>query len=191
MPLALGASTMDHTTQGSPSIAVMPPEEGAVWSESASVKSAQLLPESLSGRPEGSGIDVSSAAQSITVVDATSNLHPYFTHRLDAGPIRLTMIAHAFNYRVAVLRDGVRSAVNVGRSRRAEGRILEDTGIPWGHQVAVMFQIVSAFALEVPAFLQDIEKLQGASPNVQLSCEPWGHVDHIGVDCGLWMSLIG
>ena len=42
-------------------------------------------------------------------------------------------------------------------------------------QVAVMFQIVSALALEVPAFLQNID--------VQLSCEPWGHVDHSGGGC--------
>ena len=47
--------------------------------------------------------------------------------------IHLTTIAHAFNYRVAVLRDSVRSATRVGRSRRAEGRILEDTDVPWGH----------------------------------------------------------
>ena len=154
---------MGRTMQGSPSMAIIPPEGGgAVLSESALVKSAQLLPESLFGQPEGSGMDVSSAAPSTTVVvfpqevllvDATSNLHPFFTHRLDAGPIRLTTIAHAFNYPVAVLRDGVRSAARVGHSRRAEGRILEDAGVPWGHQVAVMVQIVSALALEMPAFL--------------------------------------
>ena len=129
-------------------------------------------------------MDVSSAVVSFPhkfpIVDATSNLHPFFTHRLDAGPIRLATIAHALNYRVAVLRDGVRSAVRVGRSRRAEGRILEDTDISPGHQVAVMFQIVSAVALEVPAFLQNIENLRGVSPDVQLSCEPWGHLDHSG-----------
>ena len=51
-----------------------------------------------------------------------------------------------------------------------------------------MFQIVSVLALGVPAFLQDIEKLQGVSPNVQLSREPWRHVDHIGVDCGCLSS---
>ena len=71
---------------------------------------------------------------------------------------------------------------------KSGGRILEDTGGPWGHQVAVMIQIVSALALEVPAFLQNIEKLQGVSPNVQLSCEPWGHADHIGGDCGCLSS---
>ena len=62
--------------------------------------------------------------QEVLLVDATSILHPFSTHRLDAGPIRLTTIAHAFNYRMAVLRDGVKSAARVGRSRRAEGRIL-------------------------------------------------------------------
>ena len=35
-------------------------------------------------------------------------------------------------------------------------------------------------ALEVPAFLQNIENLRGVSPDIQLSCEPWGHVDHSG-----------
>ena len=142
-------------------------------------------------------MDVSSAAlssavvsfpQKVLLVDVTSNLHPFLTHRLDAGPIRLTTIAHAFNYRVAVLRDGVRSVTCVGRSRRAEGRLLEDTDIPWGHQVAVMFQIVSALALEVPAFLQTIEDLRGVSPDLQLSCEPWGHADHIGGGCGCLSS---
>ena len=137
-------------------------------------------------------MDVSSAALSSTVVsypqevllvDANSILYPFSTHRLDVGPIRLTTSAHAFNYRVAVLRDGVKSAACVGRSRRAEGRFLEDTVIPWGHQVAVMFQIVSALALEVPAFLQNIGKLRGVSPDVQLSCEPWGHADHSGGGC--------
>ena len=106
-------------------------------------------------------MDVSSAALNsavvtfphmVMLVDATSNLHPFFIHRLDAGPIRLATIAHAFNYRVAVLRDGVRMVAHVGHSRKAEGRILEDTDVSWGHQVAVMFQIVSALALEVPAF---------------------------------------
>ena len=75
----------------------------------------------------------------IFFIDTTSNLHPFFTHRLDAGPVRFVTIAPAFNYRMAVLRDGVRSATCVGRSHRAEVRILVDTNVPWGHQVAVMF----------------------------------------------------
>ena len=93
-------------------------------------------------------------------------------HKLDAGSIWLMTIAHAFNYRVAVLRDGVKSAIRVGRSRKADGQILADTDISWGHQVAVMFQIISTLALEVPTFLQSIAKLRGLSPNVKLYCEP-------------------
>ena len=90
-------------------------------------------------------------------------------------------IVHAFNYRVAVLRDGVKSAIRVGRSHKAEGRILTD--VSWGHQVEVIFQILSTLALEVPTFRQDIERLRGISPNVQLHCEPWGHVEHCDVNC--------
>ena len=121
-------------------------------------------------------------------MDATISLHPFFMHRLDVGPICLKTIAHAFNYRVAVLRDGVKLAARVGRSRRAAERILEDIGIPWGHQVAVMLQIVCALALEVPSVLRDIESLHGVSPNDSLSCEPWGHIDHTGRDCACLSS---
>ena len=92
-------------------------------------------------------------------------------------------IAHAFNYRMAVLRDGVKSAVRVGRSRKAEGRFLTDMDISWGQQVAVMFQIVSTMALELPSFLEALEDLRGVSPNVQLDCEPWGHMDHCDEHC--------
>ena len=46
-----------------------------------------------------------------------------------------------------------------------------------------MFQIVCTLALEVPSVLRDIESLHGVSPNVSLSCEPWGHTDHTGMDC--------
>ena len=110
------------------------------------------------------GSAVVSFPQEVLLVDATSISHPFSTHRLDAGPNRLTTIAHAFNYRMAVLRDGVKSAARVGRSHIAEGRILEDPAVPWGHQVAVMFQIASVLALEVPAFLQGIARLRGMSP---------------------------
>ena len=64
--------------------------------------------------------------QEVLLVDATISLHPFVMHRLDVGPIRLTTIAHVFNYRVVVLRDGVKSAARLGRSRRAAERILED-----------------------------------------------------------------
>ena len=50
-------------------------------------------------------------------------------------------IVHAFNYRMAVLQDGVKSTFRVGRSRKPEGCFLANSNIPWGKQVAVMFQI--------------------------------------------------
>ena len=133
-------------------------------------------------------MDVSSAAVFGSGVSSTrgsfSGCYQYLTSIFHTPvwcrPIRLTTISHAFNYRVAVLRDGVKSAARVSHSRRAEGRMLEDTAVPWGHQVAVMFQIVSVLALVVPAFLQNIGKLRGVSPDVQLSCEPWGHAVHNG-----------
>ena len=46
--------------------------------------------------------------------------------------MHLMTIAHAFNYRVAVLRDGVKSAIQVGRSRKVEGRFLTEPNISWG-----------------------------------------------------------
>ena len=92
-------------------------------------------------------------------------------------------IAHAFNYRIAVLRNGVKSAVRVARVRKAEGCFLLNLDIQWGQQVAVMFQIVSTMVLQLPSFLEELEELGGMSPNVQLNSEPWGHDDHEDVDC--------
>ena len=66
-------------------------------------------------------ISVQSRLENKTVeLDSSSVIHPFYVHKMDSGPVRLMTIAHAFNYRVAVLRDGVRSAVRVGRSRKAE-----------------------------------------------------------------------
>ena len=77
-------------------------------------------------------------SHSVLRVDVLCDLYPFFAHKLDAGPIWLMTIAHAFNYRVAVLSDGVKSAIQVGGCRKVEGRILTDTNISWGHQVAVI-----------------------------------------------------
>ena len=58
---------------------------------------------SQAGRPDASGVDVSSATlssamvpffQTILRVDVSCDLHPFFAHKLDAGPIRLATIAH-------------------------------------------------------------------------------------------------
>ena len=46
-----------------------------------------------------------------------------------------------------------------------------------------MFQIVSVLTFEVPVFLQNIGTLRGVSPDVHLSCEPWGHAHHNGGGC--------
>ena len=109
-------------------------------------------------------------------IDGSCVLHPFSLHKLDADPIWLMTIAHAFNYCVAVLRDGVKSAVRVGRSRKVEGQFLTDTDLSWGQQVAVMFQIESTMALELPSFLEALAEIRGVFPNVQLDCEPWGHM---------------
>ena len=116
------------------------------------------------------------------------SLHPFSVHRLDAGAVQLVTIAHTFNYRVAVLRDGVKSAIQVGRSCKAEGRFLTNTDLLWGQQVAVMFQIISTLTLEVPSFLKGTAALRGVSPNVQLYSEPWGYVNHSDVNCACLSS---
>ena len=46
-----------------------------------------------------------------------------------------------------------------------------------------MFQIVCALAFDVPEVLRELEQLRGVPPNVQLSCEPWGHINHEDHDC--------
>ena len=110
-------------------------------------------------------------------------IHPFYVHKMDSGPVRLMTIAHAFNYRVAVLRDGVRSAVRVGRSRKAEKCFLTDVNISWGQQVAVMFQIVSTLMEEVPDFALRMEELRGEQPRIQLLNNPWGEECIVKCDC--------
>ena len=116
-PPVLGASMMGHSTQRSLSIAGIPRafRFGSVMDASCN----------------SPGTVVIILPQEVFLVDATVSLHPFFMHRLDVSPIRHTTIAHAFNYRVAVLRDGVKSAAQVGRSRKVAERFLEDAGIPW------------------------------------------------------------
>ena len=109
--MILGASTMQRTSQCSPSLTVAPPAEGTMI---ADVDSDHLVSSSLD--PSGiSGMDVTSApliAVPIPVesravqIDSSCVIHPFYIHKMDSGPVRLMTIAHAFNYRVAVLRDG-------------------------------------------------------------------------------------
>ena len=35
----------------------------------------------------------------------------------------------------------------------------------------------------MPEVLHDLEQLQGVPPNVLLSCEPWGHINHVDSNC--------
>ena len=180
----LGASTMHRTMPNSLSMTMgLSVEDIAVAGEDASRAVGPSV------HPSGSSqLDVTSATlisvsprlESDTAeLDLSCVLHPFFVHKMDLGPVRLMTIAHAFNYRMAVLRDGVQSAVRVGRSRKAEKCFLTDVNISWGQQVAVMLQIVSTLMEEVPDFASEMKKLQGVQPRLQLLNSPWGH----GVQC--------
>ena len=198
----LGASTVAHTSRDSPSITGLPPDEGVVLADVDSVRNGRSSShDRVSGHASAhsddsrmapmtdsvSPTDTPFAATALRIDDACV-LHPFSVHTLDAGPVHLMTIVHAFNYRMAVLHDGVKSAARVGRSRKGEGRFLLGSDIPWGQQVAVMFQIVSTMALELPSFLAELENLRGISPNVHLYCEPWGHMNHENINCGCQSS---
>ena len=73
-----------------------------------------------------------------------------------------------------------RSSWTVSKDRNV---FLKDVNISWGQQVTVMFQIVSTLMEEVPAFALRMRELQGESPNVQLTDNPWGHVEHCDAKC--------
>ena len=121
-------------------------------------------------------------------LDSSCVIHPFHVHKMDSGPVRLMTIAHAFNYRVAVLRDGVRSALRVGRSRKAEKCFLANGNISWGQQVAVMFQIVSTLMEEVPAFASRMRELRGEQPLMQFVNDPWGHDEKCVGECDCLVS---
>ena len=96
---------------------------------------------------------------------------------------QLLTIAHA-HYRMAVLRDGVKSAVRIGRSQKAEACFLTDTDILWGLQVAVMFQIISTMALDCHHFWR-LWRIFGVYPRMckRGDYETWGHMDHSDGHC--------
>ena len=177
---------MQRTSQDSPSITVAPPVEGAI------IAVIQYMRRFFQRRLVSSDMNITSAPLiSVPVpveppalrIDSSCVLHPFYVHKLDSGPVRLMTIAHAFNYRVAALRDGVRSAIRIGWSRKAETCFMTEVNISWGQQVTVMFQIVSTMMVEVPAFAALMRELKGESPNIQLYSEPWGHVEHCDTDC--------
>ena len=179
--MILGASIMQQTS--SLSLTVAPPAEGTMIAdvESNHSVSSSLDPSDLLDVTSAPLISVPLLVESQVVeIDSSCVIHPFYIHKMDSGPVRLMAIAHAFNYRVAVLRDGVWSAVRVGRSRKAETCFLKDVNISWGQQVTVMFQIVSTLMEEVPAFALRMRELRGEQPKVQLMDNPWGHVeDHV------------
>ena len=82
----------------------------------------------------------------------------------------------------------VRSAIPIGRSRKPEKCFLTEPNMSWGHQVTVMFQIVSTLVLEMPAFAKIMQDIKGESPNIQLYSEPWGHMLHCDNDCSCLSS---
>ena len=185
----LGASTMARTGQNSLSLASPSREVEGVATEIQSVRKCSV---SIT-----SSVDVSSATQisvplkgegTLMTLDSSSVIHPFHVHKLDSGPVRLMTVAHAFNYRVAVLRDGVRSALRVGRSRKAERCFLTNTNIPWGQQVMVMFQIVSTLMAEVPEFELVMRELQGIQPLIQLEDDIWGHGGKCGEACACLLT---
>ena len=92
-------------------------------------------------------------------IDDNHILHPFFHHRFDVGTIHLTSVAHAFKYMIAVLRDGVKPAAR---------QILDNVDIPRSQQVAAMFQIVCALALDVPEVLPELGRLKGVPPKCQI-----------------------
>ena len=167
LSLTMGLSAEDIAVAGGDAPRSVGPSVNPSGSSQLDVTSATLI--SVQSRLEGDTAEL----------DSSCVLHPFFVHKMDSGPVRLMTIAHAFNYRMAVLRDGVRSAVRVGRSRKAEKCFLTDVNISWGQQVAVMFQIVSTLMEEIPDFASEMKKLQGVQPRLQLLNSPWGH----GVQC--------
>ena len=186
--MILGASTMQRTLPSSLSLTVAPPAEGTLIAdvEPNHSVSSSIDPSDLSR------VDVTSAPlisvplrveSQVVEIDSSCVIHPFYIHKMDSGPVRLMTIAHAFNYRVAVLRDGVRSAVRVGRSRKTETCFLMDVNISWGQQVTVMFQIVSTLMEEVPAFALRMRELRREQPKVQLIENPWGHVEDCVATC--------
>ena len=70
----------------------------------------------------------------------------------------------------------IESAIRVGHSRKAEGSFLTDPNILWGHQVAVMFQIISTLALSFADRAMAIAQLTQLHISILASGMPPGQV---------------
>ena len=178
----LGASTVAHTSRDSPSVIALSPDEGVELADVDSLRNGQSMSQHSESKHAsmpsegGQRSPLTGLVGPEAISFAITNRHNAI--RMDGTGILHPTIAHAFNYRMAVLRDGVKSAVGVARARKVEGCFLANTDIMWGQQVAVMFQIVSTMALELQSCLGKLEELRGMSPNVQLQFEPWGQNNH-------------
>ena len=193
----LGDSTVAQTSRDSPSVTALPPDEGvemadvdSEWNEQSMLQYRGSIRTSTHSEGGRSSLRTGSAdppailfASPVVRIDDTSVLHPYFPHKSDTGPIRLLTIAHVFNYRMAVLRNGIKSAVRVARERKAEVCFLLNSDIQWGQQVAAMFQIISTMVVELPSFQEELEEISGMPLNIQLISEPWGHDNHEDTEC--------
>ena len=172
----LGASTMHRAGPSSLTVCSLPSAAVIAVSDAPPVSQCAKEITSSMGLAPPTVISAPSAVENMVItVDSSSVLHPFHVHKMDSGPVRLMTIAHAFNYRVAVLRDGVKSAIRVGRSRKAERCFLDNAQITWGQQVAIMFQIVSTLMEEVPDFELAMRTLDVGQPLVQLTDDNWGH----------------
>ena len=65
---------------------------------------------------------------------------------------------------------------------------MDDVSLPWGQQVAVMFQIVSTLTLDVPATAGGRYRYSRRFPRCAPILWTMGHADHSGVACGCHSS---
>ena len=102
---------------------------------------------------DGSRMSVSSSSVSSAGIPFSASIL-----RIDGSCVYATQVGGG------LLESGVKLAGRVGHSRKAEGRFVTDTDLSWDHQVAVMLQIISTLALELPSFLEALTDIQGVSP---------------------------
>ena len=108
-----------------------PPAEGTLIAE---VESNHLVGSSIDPS-DLLRVDVTSAPlisvplrveNQVVEVHSSCVIHPFYIHKMDSGPVRLMTIAHAFNYRVAVLRDGVHLRIAIPSSGNPPGEVPND-----------------------------------------------------------------
>ena len=123
-------------------------------------------------------------------------IHPFYIHKMDSGPVRLMTIAHAFNYRMAVLRDGVRSAVRVGiRELRGEQPNVQLIDNPWGHVEHCVAKCNCMHSDRTGAYLHCLLPRTGKSHSTSLNdAEVSVEIENgftFNNDCGYLGSLCG